>query len=123
MLRSQPLRFPFLRCPMPSLPKKAPPRPWVPAAPPRAIYQQHAARSPEYGTARWQKVRLAQLAIEPCCRVCTKQGRTTAADTVDHITPVRLGGGMWDTSNYQSLCKSCHQRKSRQERDMKPATT
>jgi 5-methylcytosine-specific restriction protein A len=103
---------------MPSLPKPVR-RPWQPA-PQKREYVQHAARSPEYGTARWQKARLAQLARKPCCEECTRQGRTTAATVADHIKPVRLGGDFWDSANHQSLCRPCHQAKSGSERTQQP---
>ena len=106
---------------MPSLPKPSR-RPWQPAPAARA-YQQHAARSADYGTARWQKARAAQLARCPCCEECTRQGRTTAATVCDHVRPVRLGGGMWDSSNYASLCRPCHQAKSAAERTQHPDTS
>ena len=51
-----------------------------------------------YGS-RWQKAR----------HYCEKQGRTTAATVVDHIKPHK--GDMelfWDSSNWQPLCKMCH---------------
>ncbi|MDO7888274.1 HNH endonuclease [Hymenobacter cheonanensis] len=98
---------------MPSLPK-AQRRPWQ-AAPAKRVYEQHAARSPEYSTARWQRAREAQLKRCPCCAECTKQGRTTVATVCDHITPVRLGGAFYDPANHQSLCRPCHQRKSASE--------
>ena len=99
---------------MPSLPKSVP-RPWQPTPAPRQ-YTAHVARSAEYGTARWQRARAAQLARVPCCEACTTRGQVTAATVCDHRQPVRLGGGMWDTSNYQSLCRPCHQAKSAAER-------
>lgn len=107
---------------MPSLPSKSPARPWIPTATarPRPVYQQHAARSAEYGTARWQKARLKHLQQHPLCVECTKLGRTTEATIVDHIQPVRLGGEMWDETNYQSLCKPHHQAKSAKERHQQP---
>ncbi|MBG8552344.1 HNH endonuclease signature motif containing protein [Hymenobacter guriensis] len=103
---------------MPTLPS-SPRRPWQPKQVPKE-YVAHAARSPEYSTARWQKARKLHLSTEPCCRECTKRGRTVVATVVDHILPVRLGGGFWDTRNYQSLCKPCHARKSQSERTIQP---
>ncbi len=103
---------------MPSLPKPVR-RPWQPA-PAKRVYEQHAARSAEYGTARWQAARAAQLARCPCCEACTKAGRTTAATVCDHIKPVRLGGSFWDAANHQSLCRPCHQTKSAMERTQQP---
>lgn len=99
---------------MPTLPPNKR-RPWQPA-PPKREYVQHAARSAEYGTARWQAARATQLAKQPLCAACTKQGRVTAATVCDHITPVRLQGDFWDSANYQSLCRPCHQAKSASER-------
>ena len=48
--------------------------------------------------------------------MCAQAGRTTAATVCDHIQPVRLGGDFWDSRNYQSLCRPCHQAKSAAER-------
>lgn len=103
---------------MPSLPKSTR-RPWQPA-PVKRAYVPHAARSAEYGTARWQAARAAQLARCPCCEACTSQGRTTPATVCDHIQPVRLGGSFWDSANHQSLCRACHQAKSASERTQQP---
>lgn len=58
---------------------------------------------------KWQKARSHYLAKHPLCVFCTKQGRVTAADVVDHIKPHR--GDMklfWDRKNWQALCSSCH---------------
>lgn len=66
-------------------------------------------------------LRPAQLLREPFCRECTRRAvrenlphlmRIRATD-VDHIVPHR---GIWsrfiDRSNLQSLCHSCHSRKT-----------
>jgi 5-methylcytosine-specific restriction protein A len=103
---------------MPSLPT-AKRRPWQPE-PQKRKYVPHAARSSEYGTARWQRARATQLAKCPCCETCTKQGRTTPATVADHIKPVRLGGDFWDAANHQSLCRPSHQAKSASERLIQP---
>ena len=65
---------------------------------------------------RWQAARAAWIATYPLCVECERQGRTTAATDVDHITPHR--GNMerfWDVSNWQALCASCHAKKTRRE--------
>lgn len=36
-------------------------------------------------------------------------------DCVDHIKRIEDGGAKWDWSNLQTLCNSCHARKSGQE--------
>ncbi|MBS6039982.1 MULTISPECIES: HNH endonuclease [Pseudomonas] len=58
---------------------------------------------------RWQKAREQYLNDHPLCVFCERNGRTTAAKVVDHIIAHR--GDMvlfWDQSNWQSLCKTCH---------------
>ena len=61
-------------------------------------------------------LRPTQLLREPWCRECAKRGIRTRATVVDHITPHR---GDWakfiDPTNLQSLCKTCHDRKTARE--------
>ncbi|MCB0080444.1 MAG: HNH endonuclease [Caldilineaceae bacterium] len=52
-----------------------------------------------------------QLRREPLCRHCRERGQTTAATEVDHIK-ARRDGGSDAFDNLQSLCKSCHSRKT-----------
>ena len=45
-----------------------------------------------------------------------EQGDVVAATVVDHIVPHKGNEAfMWDESNYQSLCKTCHDRKTATE--------
>lgn len=63
--------------------------------------------------ARWRKARKQFLKIHPTCVECERDGRFTAAIVVDHIIPHK--GDMklfWDRSNWQALCKECHDRKT-----------
>lgn len=57
------------------------------------------------------------LLREPFCRECARQGRRTYATDVDHIVDHK---GSWvlftDRNNLQSLCHSCHSRKTMQDR-------
>jgi 5-methylcytosine-specific restriction endonuclease McrA len=69
-----------------------------------------------YHTNRWRKLRIEHFKINPLCVICNKQNRTTLAKVLDHITPVRLGGSIWDSNNHQGLCESCHNSKSALER-------
>jgi len=58
-------------------------------------------------------IRAMRLSEEPLCRTCLAAGRYTAATDVDHIEPHR--GNVEKFLNYentQSLCKSCHSRKT-----------
>lgn len=67
-----------------------------------------------YNTARWQRLRASVLAREPLCRECAGHGVVTAAQVVDHITPVVDGGGD-ARDNLQPLCASCHNQKTQRE--------
>lgn len=61
-----------------------------------------------YRTARWAKCRSIQLGREPICQGCKRE----PAEHVDHIVPVKKGGAFWQSSNWQSLCPSCHSEKT-----------
>lgn len=69
-----------------------------------------------YQTGTWKDLRTAQLLREPFCRACAVEGRRTHATDVDHI---RDHKGDWalftDPGNLQSLCHSCHSRKTLRE--------
>jgi 5-methylcytosine-specific restriction protein A len=65
---------------------------------------------------RWQKLRGAYLASHQTCAECKRQGRLTLAVIVDHITPHKGDMALfWDSSNWQPLCKPCHDRKTATE--------
>ena len=72
---------------------------------------------------RWRKVRAAYLRRHPLCVKCLAEGRYVTATVVDHIVPHRGNPLlMWDVSNYQALCKPCHDRKTGTE-DSRPEYT
>ena len=49
----------------------------------------------------------------PLCVECKKQGKLTQATVVDHIVPHRGDQKLfWDESNWQPLCKPCHDKKT-----------
>ena len=65
---------------------------------------------------RWNKARIRFLKAHPLCVECQKQGRLVKAAVVDHITPHRGDAKLfWDESNWQSLCKNCHDHKTMTE--------
>jgi 5-methylcytosine-specific restriction protein A len=62
---------------------------------------------------RWQVSSKAYLAKHTECVECRRQGLLSVSEVVDHIVPHR--GDMqifWLRSNWQALCKACHDRKT-----------
>ena len=104
---------------MPIKPPKAH-RSWKPD---RKQFEGREYINDRYHTTRWRKLRLHVLIHEPLCRECAKNGRVTAANVIDHITPVSTGKDEaerdilhWDNNNLQPLCDSCHNSKSGKEK-------
>ena len=64
-----------------------------------------------YGTT-WQKVRKIHLFKNPLCEVCKQQGIVKPANEVHHKNALR-NGGTNEVDNLQSLCKSCHSKRTR----------
>jgi len=72
------------------------------------LHQRTSAADRGYNT-RWQKARARFIKAHPLCVSCLKEYRMTKATVVDHIVPHR--GDLvlfWDESNWQPLCKHCH---------------
>lgn len=62
-----------------------------------------------YNSLAWKRLRAAQLAEHPLCRVHLELGRTVVAIIVDHVKPHRGSEVLFfDADNLQSLCKLCH---------------
>lgn len=89
----------------------------------KALHQQEQAQAETRSNSnargynrRWQKARLAFLHKNPLCVRCKQQGRFVRATVVDHIIPHRGNQKLfWDQSNWQALCKQCHDRKTMKE--------
>lgn len=65
---------------------------------------------------KWQQASKGFLAKHPLCSEHERCGEVVAATEVDHIVPHK--GDMvlfWDRGNWQSLCHSCHSRKTASE--------
>lgn len=66
-----------------------------------------------YKGSAWQVARATQLSRYPLCAACQLEGRTVAADTVDHVWPWRsLSPDAFVRNRLQSLCGPCHARKT-----------
>lgn len=88
--------------------------------PNRPVTRRHATRVPGswrsgkttaqrgYG-GRWQRLRLRFLKRNPLCTRCQALGLVVEATVVDHIVPHEGDSArFWDESNWQALCKPCH---------------
>jgi 5-methylcytosine-specific restriction enzyme A len=65
---------------------------------------------------RWREARQRYLMQHPLCSECERKGKVTAVSVVDHIKPHK--GDMtlfWNESNWQALCKPCHDSKTARE--------
>ncbi len=68
---------------------------------------------------RWRAIRFAALRRDNwCCQECGGPGRE-----VDHILPVRTHPELaYDLANLQTLCASCHAKKTISEIGLSPLT-
>jgi len=64
-----------------------------------------------YQSKQWRATRNFYMQTNPLCEQCKRKGITTAGQCVDHIRPLSQGGTN-DFSNLQTLCNSCHAKKS-----------
>lgn len=65
-----------------------------------------------YGS-KWQRASKAYLKEHPLCEICKRNGKYIQATVVDHKEPHRGNQKLfWDKSNWQSLCKPCHDKKT-----------
>lgn len=66
-----------------------------------------------YKTTRWKQLRATQLLMQPFCADCAKRGERVRASDVDHIKDHKGNKALfYDAGNLQSLCHSCHSRKT-----------
>ena len=96
---------------MPTLPKGKN-RPWIPKK--RKVYGQ-SNNAEFYQSKQWRALRNWYIKQNPLCEVCKRKGKTKGGDCIDHIKPISLGGSKVSESNLQTLCNSCHAKKSAQE--------
>lgn len=70
-----------------------------------------------YFTSEWRdELRPTQLLCEPFCRECARRGIRTPATDVDHIVDHKGDETLFrDPANLESLCHSCHSRKTARE--------
>ena len=74
-------------------------------------FQRNKQAQAFYESAAWRRLRRIKLEMNPICEECKKGKATTA----DHIVPIKQDGAALDINNLQSLCGSCHGKKSIKE--------
>lgn len=85
-------------------------RPWV-----KKAISRNQKHDKFYDSTAWRSIRRTHLAAEWYCRACKKEGLIRLGNVVDHIIP-RNNGGSDNDDNLQTLCTSCHAKKSQIER-------
>jgi len=61
----------------------------------------------------WQKQSKVFLSQAKWCRKCMADDKYNIATVVDHIIPHRRNKELfWDKTNWQALCKRCHDQKT-----------
>ncbi len=98
---------------MPTITKHKP-RPWLAERKPYEGYRHHNTKF--YQSTAWRRLRTVKLEQQPMCEECERQGKITPAQLVDHILPINKGGASLDIENLQSLCNTCHNRKSAKDK-------
>jgi 5-methylcytosine-specific restriction protein A len=68
---------------------------------------------------RWRKATATWRSHDPqrnLCAECLKSGRLTPARITDHVVPHKGSQSLfWDTSNWQTLCRTHHAEKTARE--------
>lgn len=98
---------------MPTLPKGKN-RSWIKKMPKQTRQHDNTAF---YTSKAWRNTRNYYIKQNPICEQCKRNtpSQITPAKVVDHVKPIRLGGLLYDTTNLQSLCELCHNKKNQQE--------
>ena len=69
-----------------------------------------------YNSTAWKNLRRLKLQRNPVCEICFAGGRMADATIVDHIKSLKdCYAARLDMDNLQSVCLSCHSRKTRKE--------
>jgi len=83
-------------------------------------HREYDSKRPEYRalytTIGWSDMKRNQLRSHPLCAEHGRKGRVVAGSQVDHIIPHKGDLALFfDPSNLQTLCASCHSRKTARE--------
>tara|TARA_Y100000004_G_scaffold126789_1_gene142717 strand:- start:15 stop:371 length:357 start_codon:yes stop_codon:yes gene_type:complete len=80
-------------------------------------HDNHNSMASFYNNKRWKNIRAYFIKRNPLCIECERGGLIKGAEVIDHIIPIKQGGDMYSEKNLQPMCKKCHDKKSRRERD------
>ncbi|MEG1805282.1 MAG: HNH endonuclease signature motif containing protein [Clostridia bacterium] len=78
-------------------------------------YERNKVSQRFYQSSEWKALRRLKLNQSPLCEECLRNGKLNKATICDHIKPIANGGEPLNIANLQSLCWSCHSRKSATE--------
>jgi 5-methylcytosine-specific restriction protein A len=81
----------------------------------RKPFERDNSNADFYNSWAWRKLRKLQLDKNPLCKHCEDNDVITKAKVADHIISINRGGERLDEANLQSLCESCHNKKSANE--------
>jgi 5-methylcytosine-specific restriction protein A len=68
-----------------------------------------------YNKPVWKRRRADQLARQPLCERCMRNGMTIEADVVHHVMPHHGDWHLFVSGELESLCKRCHDREAQAE--------
>jgi 5-methylcytosine-specific restriction protein A len=91
------------------------PKTYRAAQPPKSDEHRLSASKRGYGRA-WQKRSMAHRRKNPLCVECKRKGLIVPGECVDHIIPHKGNRRLFeDDRNLQTLCNSCHSKKTTKE--------
>ena len=84
---------------------------------PKKRYAHHYHQGKQiYNSNQWKKLRRIYADQQPLCEHCLKFDIITPLAVVDHVVEIEDGGEPFDINSLQSLCHSCHNKKTGVER-------
>jgi len=98
-------------------------RPWIPRRKAKPYVGINTSRSSEemkyfYNSKSWRSLRNYKIQINPLCEMCESKGLIEPGKEIDHIEPLKDNPNKkLSLHNLQTLCRSCHSKKSVEDRE------